>query len=186
VAPTETKFSRAAIETTYRGARFRSRLEARWAAFFDLLGWRWEYEPIDLDGYIPDFILLIPAPVLVEVKPGWSCEELERAAAGKIDSSGWRDDALIVGASWSTPGRPRAFFTTSATLGPYSNEYLGWTDSVWASCRRCSAATFTTIECYRICSQSGCENDSRYPVAADHGQLEHLWNEAGSAVRWKR
>ena len=28
-----------AIPTTYAGVRFRSRLEARWAAFFDLCGW---------------------------------------------------------------------------------------------------------------------------------------------------
>ena len=33
-----------AIETHYRGCRFRSRLEARWAVFFDTLGWDWEYE----------------------------------------------------------------------------------------------------------------------------------------------
>jgi len=37
-----------AIQTTYRGIRFRSRTEARWAAFFDELGWPWEYEPHDL------------------------------------------------------------------------------------------------------------------------------------------
>ena len=30
--------------TTYADVKFRSRLEARWAAFFDLAGWRWEYE----------------------------------------------------------------------------------------------------------------------------------------------
>ncbi|MEA2669684.1 MAG: hypothetical protein QOJ33_2618, partial [Chloroflexota bacterium] len=30
-----------AIPTTYDGVNFRSRLEAKWAAFFDLLGWRW-------------------------------------------------------------------------------------------------------------------------------------------------
>ncbi len=39
----------------YAGVQFRSRLEARWAAMFDLLGWPWEYEPVDLDGYIPDY-----------------------------------------------------------------------------------------------------------------------------------
>ena len=49
-----------AIETTYNGYRFRSRLEARWAVFFDALGVRYEYEPegFDLgDGlyYLPDF-----------------------------------------------------------------------------------------------------------------------------------
>lgn len=44
-----------AIPTTYRGVRFRSRLEARWAAFFDKMGWMWTYEPYDLDGWAPDF-----------------------------------------------------------------------------------------------------------------------------------
>jgi len=36
------------IETVYKGYRFRSRLEARWAVFFDTLGIEWEYEP---EGY---------------------------------------------------------------------------------------------------------------------------------------
>ncbi len=48
-----------AIETEYRGRRFRSRLEARWAVFLDALGLRWEYEPegFEFDGlrYLPDF-----------------------------------------------------------------------------------------------------------------------------------
>lgn len=34
-----------AIETRYKGYRFRSRLEARWAVFFDTLEIKWEYEP---------------------------------------------------------------------------------------------------------------------------------------------
>ncbi len=51
-----------AIETEYKGYRFRSRLEARWAVFFDACGVKWEYKPegFDLgDGfyYLPDFLL---------------------------------------------------------------------------------------------------------------------------------
>lgn len=34
-----------AIETRYRGYRFRSRSEARWAVFFDVAGIAWQYEP---------------------------------------------------------------------------------------------------------------------------------------------
>ena len=34
-----------AIETEYNGYRFRSRLEARWAVFFDAMGIKYEYEP---------------------------------------------------------------------------------------------------------------------------------------------
>ncbi len=32
-------------------------MEARWAAFFDVVNWDWEYEPVDLNGWIPDFRL---------------------------------------------------------------------------------------------------------------------------------
>lgn len=51
-----------AIETYYKGYRFRSRLEARWAVFFDSLKIKWQYEPEGLilsDGtyYLPDFYL---------------------------------------------------------------------------------------------------------------------------------
>lgn len=51
------------IETRYAGHRFRSRLEARWAVFFDTLGIRWEYEPEgylvgpNRTPYLPDFWL---------------------------------------------------------------------------------------------------------------------------------
>lgn len=48
-----------AIETKYKGYRFRSRLEARWAVFFENVGAEWEYETegFDLEGlyYLPDF-----------------------------------------------------------------------------------------------------------------------------------
>jgi len=74
-----------AIETTYKGYRFRSRLEARWAVFFDTLGIKWEYESegyekeIFANGrtetirYLPDFFLPHPRPdanggIYVEVK----------------------------------------------------------------------------------------------------------------------
>lgn len=54
------------IETIYKGYKFRSRLEARWAKFFDCCDIKYEYEPegfeiIDNNGvkhkYLPDFYL---------------------------------------------------------------------------------------------------------------------------------
>ena len=49
------------IETVYNGYRFRSRLEARWAVFFDEAGIRYEYEPEGFEAveqkYLPDFYL---------------------------------------------------------------------------------------------------------------------------------
>jgi hypothetical protein len=56
--------------TKYRGIMFRSQLEATWAAFFDQIGWPWEYEPFELSGWLPDFLLRGRGrDVLVEVKP---------------------------------------------------------------------------------------------------------------------
>lgn len=76
-----------AIETKYAGCRFRSRLEARWAVFFDHLGITWEYEPQgfevgpqqDRRGYLPDFWL--PADrIWVEVKGDRGDADLRKIA----------------------------------------------------------------------------------------------------------
>lgn len=67
------------IETNYNGILFRSRLEARWAMFFDLIQARWNYEPEGFtngdDSYLPDFVLYNVAlrdessPLYIEIKP---------------------------------------------------------------------------------------------------------------------
>lgn len=87
----------AGIPTLYKGLRFRSRLEATWAACLDELGIEWQYEPIDLKGYIPDFVL--PArKLIVEVKPSLDPTDMWEHVI-KIEKSGWPDDVLIVGAA---------------------------------------------------------------------------------------
>lgn len=63
-----------AIQTHYNGYHFRSRLEARWAVFFDALGVRYEYEPEGYElsnglRYLPDFYLP-EQDVFIEVKAG--------------------------------------------------------------------------------------------------------------------
>lgn len=72
-----------AIETRYKGFRFRSRLEARWAVFFDVAEIEWQYEPEGLilpsgRRYLPDFFL----PTLglwIEIKGSWpKREEIEK------------------------------------------------------------------------------------------------------------
>jgi len=61
------------IHTTYNGIKFRSRLEARWAVFFDSLNikYRYEFEGFELEDkewYLPDFYLP-KYDVYCEVKP---------------------------------------------------------------------------------------------------------------------
>jgi hypothetical protein len=60
------------VETIYKGIRFRSRLEARWAVFIDALNFKFVYEPdgYDLEGtwYLPDF--WVPDwKAFLEIKP---------------------------------------------------------------------------------------------------------------------
>lgn len=61
-----------AIETEYNGYKFRSRLEARWAVFFDAAGIKYEYEPegfeLSCGRYLPDFYLP-DFKIYVEIKP---------------------------------------------------------------------------------------------------------------------
>ncbi len=84
------------IETQYKGYLFRSRLEARWAVFFDTCGVRWEYEP---EGYIlpngqkylPDFLLhgvdgRAPDDLYVEVKGKMTPDDARKI----YEFSGWR------------------------------------------------------------------------------------------------
>ena len=61
------------IDTDYKGYRFRSRLEARWAVFFDAMDVKYDYEPEgfqvgDSDAYLPDFYLP-DLRTYVEIKP---------------------------------------------------------------------------------------------------------------------
>ena len=95
-----------AIDTEYKGYRFRSRLEARWAMFFDEIGVNWQYEAEgfqDENGtrYLPDFKIERRSygPTYVEIKPKTvNYEPFKRIYfAGRIQNDGtnphtWRDE----------------------------------------------------------------------------------------------
>ena len=70
------EYTMKAKQTVYKGIEFDSRLEAKWACFFDLCKWRWSYHPVDFSGWYPDFALypdkdhgIYGVPIYVEVKP---------------------------------------------------------------------------------------------------------------------
>ena len=88
-----------AIETLYNGYRFRSRLEARWAVFFNTAGIKYQYEPEGFDlgngvYYLPDF-WLPELKMWVEVKGEKPSEEDQQKCATLAEQSGNR--VLIVG-----------------------------------------------------------------------------------------
>lgn len=89
------------IETLYGGYRFRSRLEARWAVFFDALGVRWEYEPegfvTPFGPYLPDFAL--PEwGAFAECKPYVSRDQIDRVGFMKAQTfAGFSKRGPIIG-----------------------------------------------------------------------------------------
>ena len=85
-----------------REIQFRSRLEAQWASVFEQLMWNWEYEPFDMNGYIPDFIITFNngKELLVEVKGMMNVWEKEEECENyiiKIRNSGWNNYFVVVG-----------------------------------------------------------------------------------------
>jgi len=172
----------AAIRTEYGGQSFRSRLEAHWACFFDALGWPWEYEPFDLHGYIPDFILRLHRPVLIEVKP-----EMEFAALGqhmaKIDASGWdaERDAIVVGAClfdesdvhWGMPDGP--------ALG-LSRE--GLSPAPLMMCASCHRPSFYDTNCSWACRVCGFYDGGRTSAGPLTTAL-HAWRQTAARVQWR-
>lgn len=85
-----TAYNIAAIPTKYRGRLYRSRLEAKWAAFFTLVGWDFEYEPFDFGDWSPDFLLRFESrQFLVEVKP---ITAFDQQVAWKVGLSCARQD----------------------------------------------------------------------------------------------
>lgn len=102
------------IETLFRGYRFRSRTEARWAVAFDTLGWHWTYETEGYRGpaglYLPDFA--------IETSDGEKCwweikpARRERSTRQLVDLR-WvelvrgTDRALVVAFGLPAPGEAR-------------------------------------------------------------------------------
>lgn len=196
-----------AIPTTYGRTAFRSRLEAHWAAMFDICGWRWEYEPVDLNGYIPDFVLRFPAGlVLAEVKPGFDTAELTDAAAAKINASGWQTEnvnhALIVGSSWSLtdaawpdagdysdPIAGCLRQTFGGSIGengePVFGECYGWSAAQWHRCHACDKPSLHHLEGVWSCLICGGADGDRYLKEIASDSLESAWRSAGNRCQWE-
>ena len=98
------------IQTVYKGHVYRSRLEAKYAVFFDRLGIKYEPEPeifmIDAGGfyirYQPDFVLPdiksteeFPRPLYVEVKGKDRYSDIYETERIKIEGFA-KDHALLV------------------------------------------------------------------------------------------
>lgn len=195
-----------AIATTYQGIRFRSRLEAKWAAWFDAVSWPWVYEPVDLQGYIPDFVLMFPAgSIAVEVKPAFAWADVAASAAPKIEASGWTEDALIVGASlfdpsdeWERcahrwdPGGWDAPAIACGWLGEYvatADDARGfafaWADALVVWCDECRSVSLRSADHDYRCRRYGC-NDTDGDLDKGRARARAAWAVATNRVQWAK
>lgn len=178
------------IPTMYAGTRFRSRLEARWACFFDLLGWRWEYEPFDLDGYIPDFLILGKLELQVEVKPLGRVSELVALAERTPCSSG--REILAVGVT-PTPEDDIDDNLAGWYLGgltQWDEDLGGNLGSARAEWHHCTAAGCGLLVCHHEIQSfagrpCGHGDGDRYIGRVDPMRIEMLWSEARNRTQWK-
>jgi hypothetical protein len=192
-----TRDGRFGIATEHRFTRFRSRLEARWAVFFDAIGWRWEYEPFDLDGYIPDFAILGARPFLIEVKPAVAIDELREhiAKAGRAHR-----DLLIVGA---TPFMPGTYGGDSGTAGLMIQWNYG-AETPAPEDATAEAAEWAEEARWHRCGEDGCGGIAvhhtigwfvGYPCGHYDGDgylgpapldaLERVWADARNRTQWE-
>lgn len=132
------------IETRYKGYRFRSRLEARWAVFFDALGIKWEYEKEGYDlgeagWYLPDF-WLPKLTTWVEIKQDYNTMtedsriDAHRKARALRDCSGGTSVVVVFG----PPGNMQSwayFMDCSDSGGGYHEEWGG----AFCFCDKCGA-----------------------------------------------
>ena len=193
-----------AIETRYGGTLFRSRLEARWAAFFDLVGWRWDYEPVDLKGWIPDFVIAGAKPIFVEVKPYLDPEEPLVAQTQREIESAYQgpNEVLLLGAliGWETCfldgpaiGIIGEWYNQADGLEGCVPEYVAehfeycdppvfWWQSAISQCGGRDFCAEYGSYTHRI---SGMWDAARHIVGTDLAQLQLLWRDAGNRVQWR-
>lgn len=157
-------YTKAAIETRYNGINFRSRLEAKWAAMFDLVGWRWTYEPRDYCGWIPDFAIHVWRDIYVEVKP---VSDFPAEVAAKMEQSGCQERMMIV-------GDRVPMFRDTPLFGWYCTPDSGF-----------EAVGFSPADehCFPGARFGFMEE---YGNLADAGEVEYLWREASNVTRWNK
>jgi hypothetical protein len=182
------------IETVYKAITFRSRLEARWAVFFDALGWDWVYEPFDADGYIPDFLINGENPILVEVKPAPTCLDLT-VHVKRLEEAlrNWTHDVLLVGTSpfiWADGFRCAGILLENELQYFYPhvwssrNAAFAAGHAIWHQCNACNQVSVHHDKCSYASRPCGHFDGDHY-LGGLQRDLERVWRDTVDATRWR-
>ncbi len=181
------------IPTIYKGYQFRSRVEATWAAFMDQLGWKREYEPFDLGGYIPDFVITGKREIIVEVKHSTLINDLAEHEA-KIEDSGWKKDAIIVGATpifdcqgpgWMPLGEYGQYCQFGDGITGEMNYGLWWAYGLWFRCAGCHMISFFHEEASYACPLCLKHDGDGHIDSVEPAEIKSLWAKARNATQWR-
>lgn len=186
---------RAGIPTTYRGVTYRSRLEARWAAFFDEIQWPHTYEPLDADGYIPDFLISGDRPFLIEVKPAATYREYQDMTSYIWDklTGYWSHDVLVLGLSpLPALGSKKQWHDVCGLLGEYQqlgddDDLFAWEKGLarWCRCVICNeVGVYHDDQSYRA-RPCGHHDGDAHLSAVSVDTIRELWATASDLTRWK-
>jgi hypothetical protein len=188
------------IPTRYRSTQFRSRLEARWAAFFDIVLWDWIYEPVDVRGYIPDFLIQGNRPMFIEVGPCITeSDYIDKSEKADKEAAHLQHDFLVVGVT-PLPSRDRGETLTGYPIAGLMGEYIPlevtlngsgggmlyeWKAGGWHRCVKCRAVAVhhsTNDYTSRPC---GHYDGDHFLGGILEQTIDDYWQEAGNAVQWK-
>ena len=175
-----------AIASMFGGIQYRSRLEARWAAFMHNIGWEHTYEPIDGDGYIPDFLVHGANPFFVEVKPAATKREfvVEQEKVEKGVRGLGRDIVIVGMTAFNGPEVGRGFYGDDNVAGYLCQEGV-WGTANWRTCLKCHrvALVHTTMGFHTY----PCDHYEGKAYAGEPAMeyLQGAWSDACNEVRWK-
>lgn len=145
-----------------QGIRYRSRLEARWARFFELCRWPVAYEPdMNLRQWIPDFLVLQGCGLLVEIKPERSLAELVERHQPRIEASGVVAPCLLLGATLAYSGVSSDPFVGAVGMDGMSGTW-SWKFVPWS----------------KLCCLAGAE-------AITFKVAQKFWVRAGNQLQWR-
>lgn len=190
-----------AIPTEYRGVKFRSRLEASWAAHFDKLELPWMYEPegfelSDGSWYLPDF-WLPTAKAWAEVK-GLHKERMDKVERFAMDL--WRQSSAT---STYDHNAPMVLLFETPYFERWHGDFrLNTNDGSWcyvnpvgimgpgkgysvafAKCTKCRQRTIIALW-QNLCRNCGFNHDEDWDAVEWHDSVYSTWHFAIDNPKW--